>query len=75
MISEQAFRQITFEGYETADYREYYYKRMERDAQAREECRRQKKELSVLKDDLFVLDILREEMRPDDERLRCHLFG
>lgn len=75
LISEKAFRQIVFEGYETADYRECYYKRMERDTQAREVYRRQKKELSVLKDDLFVLDILREEMKPDDERLQCHLFG
>lgn len=75
LVSEQAFRQIVFDGYESADYREYYYKRTERDAQARAAYRTQKKELSVLKDDLFVLDILREEMRPDDERLRCHLFG
>ena len=75
LISGKAFRQIMFDGYETADYREYYYKRMERDTRAREVYRRQKKDLSVLKDDLFVLDILREEMRPDDERLQCHLFG
>ncbi len=75
LLSEKAFRQITFIGYETADYREYYYKRMERDTQARDRYCKQKKELSVLKDDLFVLDILREEMRPDDERLQCHLFG
>lgn len=75
LVSEKAFRQIVFEGYETADYREYYYKRLERDTQARDLYRRQKKALSVLKDDLFVLDILREEMKPDDERLQCHLFG
>ncbi len=75
LISEKAFCQIVFEGYETADYREYYYKRMEHDAQARDSYRKQKKALSVLKDDLFVLDILREELREDDERLQCHLFG
>lgn len=75
LVSEKAFGQIEFDGYETADYREYYYKRTERDTQAREIYRRQRKDLSVLKDDLFVLDILREEMRPDDERLQCHLFG
>ena len=75
LISEQAFSQIAFKGYETADYREYYYKRVERDTGARESYRRQKKELSVLKNDLFALDILREEMRADDERLRHHLFG
>jgi len=75
LVSEKAFGQIVFEGYETADYREYYYKRMERDTKARQDYRRQKKDLSVLKDDLFVLDILREEMKPDDERLQCHLFG
>lgn len=75
LVSEKAFCQIVFEGYETADYREYYYKRMERDTQAREVYRKQKKDLSVLKDDLFVLDILREELKPNDERLQCHLFG
>lgn len=74
LISEKAFGQIEFSGYEIADYRKYYYKRLERDTKAREDYRRQKKELSVLKEDLFVVDILREEMRPDDERLRCHLF-
>ncbi len=75
LVSEQAFRQIVFDGYEMADYREYYSKRTARDVQARAAYRKQKKELSVLKDDLFVLDILREELREDDERLRCHLFG
>lgn len=74
LISEKSFRQIVFEGYETADYREYYYKRTERDTQARAAYRTQKKELSDLKEDLFILDIIREEMGPDDERLRCHLF-
>ena len=54
LVSEKAFGQIIFDGYETADYREYYYKRMERDTQAREIYRRQRKDLSVLKDDLFV---------------------
>ena len=75
LVSEKAFGQIVYDGYETADYREYYYKRMERDTQAREIYRSQRKDLSVLKDDLFVLDILREEMKPGDERLQCHLFG
>lgn len=75
LVSEKSFDRIVFDGYETADYREYYYKRTERDFQAREAYRKQKKELSVLKEDLFVLDILREELKEDDERLRCHLFG
>lgn len=75
LISEKAFRQIVFEGYETADHREYYYKRTDRDTRAREAYGAQKKELAVLKDDIFVLDILRGEMKPDDEGLQCHLFG
>lgn len=74
LLSEKAFGQISFVGYEMADYREYYYKRTERDTQARSAYRTQKKELAALKEDLFILDILREELRPDDERLRCHLF-
>lgn len=73
LLSPKAFEQIKFIEYETVDYREYYYKRAERDLYARSDYQKRKKELALLKDDLFVLDIIREEMKSDDSRLRFHI--
>jgi len=70
LLSERAFQKIEFTGYEVADYREYYFKRAERDKNARTSYFDQKKNLLQLKDDLFVLDIMREDMNYDDPRLQ-----
>lgn len=70
LISEKAFKQIEFVEQEIADYREYYYKRAERDRKAREVYVSQKKSLQQLIDDIFVLDIIREDMSKDDPRLQ-----
>lgn len=70
LVSPKAFKQIRFEGYETASYQEYHVKRMSRDNLARREYQSRKRDLKTLKDDLFVLDILREEMKNDDPRLQ-----
>ena len=52
------------------DYREYYYKTARRDHNARATYVRQKKNLQQLMDDIFVLDIMREDMKYDDPRLQ-----
>ena len=70
LMSKKAFQQIEFLGYEDADYHEYYYKRFERDQSARSAYRNTKKNLQQLKDDLFILDIIREDMDNDDTRLQ-----
>ena len=70
LLSERAFNQIEFVGYEVADYRKYYYKRTERDQNARADYLNQKKDAHQLSDDIFVLDIIREEMKHDDPRLQ-----
>lgn len=70
LLSERAFQQIEFIAYEIADYREYYYKRAERDQGARAEYKSRKKNLQQLMDDIFVLDIMREDMKHDDPRLQ-----
>ncbi len=70
LLSKRAFEQIEFMGYEVADYRKYYYKRAERDRDARAAYMNGKKNLQQLKSDLFVLDIMREEMKYDDPRLQ-----
>ena len=70
LISERSFKQIEFVEYEVADYREYYYKRTDRDQKARAAYAKRKKNLQQLMDDIFVLDIMREDMQNDDPRLR-----
>ena len=74
LISERAFRQIEFVGYEVADYRTYYYKRAERDNRARSAYVNQKKELQQLADDIFILDIIRKDMTYDDPRLQSAIL-
>ena len=70
LLSERSFKQIEFVEYETADYREYYYKRAERDQNARAAYKNHKKNLQQLMSDIFVLDIIREDMKHDDPRLQ-----
>ena len=70
LISERSFKQIEFVEYEVADYREYYFKRADRDRKARDAYANRKKNLQQLMDDIFVLDIMREDMKNDDPRLR-----
>lgn len=70
LLSERSFQQIEFIEYEVADYREYYYKRAERDQKARVAYKSRKKNLQQLMDDIFVLDIMREDMKYDDPRLQ-----
>ena len=74
LLSPKAFEQIEFMKYEIADYREYYFKRMQRDERARANYQQRKKNLAMLREDLFVLDIIREDMKNDDSRLQSHIF-
>ncbi len=70
--SEKAFEKIHFTGYEIANSEEWYAKKMQRDKTARREYfdvernRRQR-------GDLYITQILDEEMKPDDQRLRQNL--
>ena len=75
LLSERSFKQIEYVEYEIADYREYYYKRTERDKNARVTYASQKKNLQQLMDDIFVLDIMREDMKHDDPRLQSVISG
>lgn len=70
LLSERSFKQIEFANYEIADYREYYFKRAERDQNARASYANQKKNLQQLMNDIFILDIIREDMKHDDPRLQ-----
>lgn len=70
LLSKRSFEQIEFVAYEVADYRKYYYKRAERDQNARAAYATQKKNLQQIMDDIFILDIMREDMKHDDPRLQ-----
>jgi len=70
LLSKRSFEQIEFQEYEIADHREYYYKRAERDHNARSTYANRKKNLQQLMNDIFILDIMREDMKYDDPRLQ-----
>lgn len=74
LLSKRSFEQIKFVEHEVVDYQEYYYKRSQRDQNARAAYKSHKKNLQQLIDDVFVLDIMREDMRHDDPRLQSIIF-
>ncbi|MBP3361119.1 MAG: DUF3990 domain-containing protein [Clostridia bacterium] len=69
LISEKAFGQIKFISAAPAEAAVYYAKKKERDRLARLEYRKTKRE-TISPDELFIVDIIREEMKQDDIRLR-----
>lgn len=67
--SKEAFARLKFLGYELASKKEWYAKRFNRDMQARKEyfdVERNKRQ----KGDLYITQILDEEMKSGDERLQ-----
>ena len=67
--SRKAFDRISFEGYEIADSAEWYVKKMSRDRAARREYFNVERN-RIDRNDIFITQILTEEMKPDDARLR-----
>lgn len=66
--SQKSFTQIRFLDYQVADGAIYYAKRKQRDDIARQDYRR-----SAAKEDLeglFLRDLIREEVQPNDPRIR-----
>lgn len=70
LISEKAFENLKFEEVELADKTIYYPKFITRDSSARETYRNEICKGYSYKDDIFILDILREEMKNDDSRIQ-----
>ncbi len=66
--SPTAFERIKFTDYEIADNTEYYAKRKSRDDEARTAFRAELEKNNL--DSLYIRDIIREEVRPNDPRLR-----
>ena len=75
LVSEKAFSQLRFSSATPVDGSEWYPRFLRRDTEAR---RTYKKEASVaesIKGDLFMLDILREEIGYDDPRVQRIISG
>ena len=72
LMSEKAFSQIHFEGFEPADRKIHYPKRAARDKEARQAYKEQRSLKQTL-DAVYILDILREGWDNNDTRLRRNI--
>lgn len=70
LVSEKAFKQIRFIDAEPVDKTVYYPKFFERDTNARQTYVTEIAKSRSYRNDIFVLDILREEMANDDPRIQ-----
>jgi hypothetical protein len=68
--SEKAFKHIEFAEGEAVDGETYYVKRVSRDFEAREQYLKNERSATAIADDLFMIDILRQEMKQNDTRLQ-----
>lgn len=70
LISKKAYNQIKFIDAEPVDKTTYYPKFIDRDTKAREAYKNDIRKTKSYRDDIFVMDILREEIRSDDPRIQ-----
>ena len=70
IISQQGFEKLKFADAYTVDKSIYYPKFIDRDTKARESYKNDIRKAKSYRDDLFVMDILREEMKEDDPRIQ-----
>jgi hypothetical protein len=71
--SPKAFDLLTFAGKEAADGEVYFSKRKKRDDGARTEYLKKERRTAQTTDDLYMIDILRQEMKNGDARLQGKL--
>lgn len=70
LISKKSFNNIRFIGYEEAPQSVHFPLRKKRDELARAEYLSNKKGNAISPDDVYMLDIMRNEMKSDDPRLQ-----
>ena len=70
LVSQKAFNQIKFIDAAPVSKDEYYPKFINRDSSARKAFKQEIKKSKAYRDDIFVLDILREEMQNNDPRIQ-----
>ena len=75
LISPKAFSQIKFVDAEPVDKTIYYPRFVARDTAARRTCKEEIAKSRSYRDDIFVMDILREEMKNDDPRIQRILLA
>lgn len=68
LVSKKAFENITFVGYDKVDKKTYYCLKEKRDKAARESYKNEEKS-SYGKDELYIIDIIRQEVKENDPRL------
>lgn len=73
-VSKKAFDAFSFEEAIPAENEIYFPKKLARDNLAREEFRKEKKKVSVLTEK-YILDIIREGWKNDDDRLQRVILG
>lgn len=71
--SEKSFTQITFLNSIVADNETFYTKRIARDVVAKKEYKETTRYTAADKDDLFVMDIIRQGVKNDDKRLQRNI--
>ena len=71
--SKKTFEAIKFVSSEPADGEIYFAKRNDRDKKARDEYLKRERKKARQRDDIFMLDILREEMKRNDARIQGNL--
>lgn len=74
IISERAFGRIKFMGAEPVDKSIYYPQFISRDKKARDSYKNEIRKSKSYLDDIFVLDILREEMQNNDPRIQRNIL-
>lgn len=72
--SKKAFEQLTYIDSTIAENEIYYTKRIARDLQAKGEYLNTTRNIKVDKDDLFIMDIIRQEVKSDDARIQRTIF-
>ena len=70
LMSQKAYDQIKFINAEPVDKTIYYPKFIDRDTKAREAYKNDIRKSKSYRDDIFVMDILREEIKNDDPRIQ-----
>ena len=70
LVSEKAFSKIEFISYEISDSSIYFPRKIERENRANDAFNRMQASEDFDSNDLFIIDILREEVKADDPRLR-----
>lgn len=74
LISEKSFQKLEFVKSITVDKETYYPKFLSRDLEARKSYQEEIKKGRSYRDDIFVIDILREEIKNDDSRIQRIIF-